>query len=146
MKRLFASILTFAALIATTGCMSPPQNLDTRLTRDTDHGKYVLTLVPPVEPPAINALHTWQVKVASPEGAPVTQARISVDGGMPQHGHGLPTQPLVRRELAAGTYLVEGMKFSMTGWWEMKLAIDAPQGPDRVTFNVVVSDPAALSK
>src|SRR4249920_3274177 len=32
------------------------------------------------------------------------------DGGMPQHGHGLPTRPVVSRELADGTYLMEGMK------------------------------------
>jgi hypothetical protein len=38
------------------------------------------------------------------------------------------------------------MKFSMTGWWEVKLAVDAPQGPDKVTFNVVVSDAAASRK
>jgi len=82
------------------------------------------------------------VKVASPAGAPVTAARIAVDGGMPQHGHGLPTKPLIRRELSDGTYLLEGMKFSMTGWWEIKLALDTPQGADKVTFNVVVDDPA----
>ena len=35
------------------------------------------------------------------------------------------------------------MKFSMTGWWELKLAIDGPQGADRVTFNTVVNNPAA---
>ena len=35
------------------------------------------------------------------------------------------------------------MKFSMTGWWEIKLAIDSPEGADKVTFNtVVVNDPA----
>jgi len=57
-------------------------------------------------------------------------------------GPGLPTRPLVRRELADGTYLLEGMKFSMTGWWEVKLALQAPEGPDKVTFNVVVDHPA----
>jgi hypothetical protein len=38
------------------------------------------------------------------------------------------------------------MKFSMTGWWEVKLAVDAPQGPDKVTFNVVVSDPPGVTQ
>ena len=71
----------------------------------------------------------------APDGAPVHDARFAVDGGMPQHGHGLPTQPRVTRELADGTYLLEGMKFSMTGWWEVKLAIQGPHGADKVTFN-----------
>ena len=44
-------------------------------------------------------------------------AAITVDGGMPQHGHGFPTRPRVTRDLDDGTYLLEGMKFSMTGWW-----------------------------
>ena len=60
---------------------------------------------------------------------------------MPQHGHGLPTQPRVTRELAEGSYQLDGMKFSMTGWWELKLAITGPLGEDRVTFNTVVGNP-----
>jgi hypothetical protein len=56
----------------------------------------------------------------------------------------LPTRPQVTEELAEGTYLLEGMKFSMTGWWEIKLAIDSPEGVDKVTFNTVVKTPAAL--
>jgi hypothetical protein len=48
----------------------------------------------------------------------------------------------VTRELADGTYQLDGMKFSMTGWWEVKLDIQGPQGPDKVTFNTVVNNPA----
>ena len=68
----------------------------------------------------------------------VDGAAVTVDGGMPQHGHGLPTRPLVGREVAAGRYSMEGMKFSMPGWWEIKLAIEAAQGDDTVVFNTVV--------
>jgi hypothetical protein len=121
--------------------MSAPKNLDLALTLPTVDKKYVVTLQPPAQPAVINQLHTWKVKVASPAGAPVTGARIKIDGGMPQHGHGLPTRPQVTRELPDGGYLIEGMKFSMTGWWEIKLAIDGPAGADRVTFNTVVAQP-----
>ena len=129
------------AALALAGCMTPPADLNVDLKRPTEQSKYVVTLQPPAAAPAINQIHSWQVLVASPAGAPVSQARIAVDGGMPQHGHGLPTKPLVRRELADGTYLMEGMQFSMTGWWEIKLALQTPEGPDKVTFNVVVDDP-----
>jgi hypothetical protein len=135
-----------ATLISLGGCMTSPPSLDLSLEHTSAQGRYVVTLVPPQEAPAINQIHAWKVQVASPEGTPVTAARIAVDGGMPQHGHGLPTQPLVRRQVNEGTYLIEGMKFSMTGWWEVKLALEAPQGPDKVTFNVVVADPAASRK
>ena len=33
---------------------------------------------------------------------------------------------------------MEGMKFSMTGWWEIKLAIQAAGGEDTAVFNTVV--------
>ena len=141
MNRFIATALSLAALIATTGCVSPPKELDLALTRPSADNKYVVTLQPPAQPAAINQLHAWQVRLATSAGAPVTQARIQVDGGMPQHGHGLPTKPQVTRELPDGAYLIEGMKFSMTGWWEIKLAIDGPAGADRVTFNTVVAEP-----
>ena len=146
MNRFITTTLSIAALVVTTGCMSPPTNLDVSLTRPTVDNKYVVTLQPPATPAAINQLHSWQVRVASPAGTPVAHARIAVDGGMPQHGHGLPTRPQVTQELPGGTYLIEGMKFSMTGWWEIKLAIDtpdSPEGADKVTFNTVVSQPGA---
>jgi hypothetical protein len=102
---------------------------------------YRVALVPPAQAPAINQMHSWKVKLETPDGAPVQGARFAVGGGMPQHGHGLPTQPRVTRELEGGTYLLDGMKFSMTGWWEIKLDIQGPQGADKVTFNTVVSNP-----
>lgn len=143
MHRTLTTALSLAALVATTGCMSPPKDLDLALTRPTLDNKYLVTLQPPPKPAAINQLHAWQVQVTSPEGVAVPNARIQVDGGMPQHGHGLPTRPQVTRELPGGGYLIEGMKFSMTGWWEIKLAIDSPAGADRVTFNTVVVEAGA---
>ena len=140
MNRFIAPLLSLAALAATTGCMSAPKDLDLALTRWSIDRKYVVTLQPPAKPAAINQLHAWQVKLSTPSGAPVAHAHIQVDGGMPQHGHGLPTQPQVTRELPDGGYVIEGMKFSMTGWWEIKLAIDGPAGADRVTFNTVVAE------
>ena len=143
MNRLLTPALSLAVLAVTAGCMSPPKDLDLALTRPTVENMYVVTLQPPPKPAAINQLHAWQIQLASPAGVPVPNARIQVDGGMPQHGHGLPTRPQVKRELPGGGYLIEGMKFSMTGWWEIKLAIDGPAGADRVTFNTVVAEAGA---
>ena len=141
--RLLAMILSAFALASVAGCMTPPPDLDLSLERPSQGKKFVVAVQPPATPPAINQIHSWQVTVRTPEGTPVTHAHISVDGGMPQHGHGLPTRPQVTRELSDGTYLLEGMKFSMTGWWENKLAIQTPDSADKVTFNRVVTDPAA---
>ena len=81
-------------------------------------------------------MQTVRVAIADTAGRPVTDARIEVDGGMPQHGHGLPTRPRVSRELGDGLYEIEGVRFNMGGWWELTLAIAAPEATDVVTFNL----------
>lgn len=143
MNRFASATLAFTVLAATAGCMTAPADLDLALTRPTLGHRFVVTLQPPATPAAMNQLHSWQVRLATPAGRPVAHARIQVDGGMPQHGHGLPTRPQVTQELPEGTYVIEGMKFSMTGWWEIKLAIDSPEGADSVTFNTVVASTGA---
>lgn len=132
------AVATALTIAAVAGCGTPPQGLDVSLDKSSAAGTYHVTLVPPAQPPAINQMHSWKVKLATADGLPVHGARFAVDGGMPQHGHGLPTQPRVTRELADGTYQLDGMKFSMTGWWELKLAIDGAPGADKVVFNTVV--------
>jgi hypothetical protein len=76
------------------------------------------------------------VTITDKAGKPVSGAKITVDGGMPQHGHGLPTQPKVTRELGNGAYQVEGVKFNMGGWWVFTFHVDAEAGCDSVTFNL----------
>lgn len=128
--------------IAVAACASPPSELDLSLRHASAQGRYLVQLEPPAAGPALHQIHAWQVKLSTSDGRPVRDARIAVDGGMPQHGHGLPTRPQVTRQLADGTYLIEGMKFSMTGWWEIKLAIQSAEGADTVVFNTVVGQAA----
>lgn len=134
-RSLFTTTLLAAALAA----CATPNDLDLSLRHPSAQGRYMVQMEPPAAAPAINQIHTWQIKLSSPDGGPVRNARIAVDGGMPQHGHGLPTRPQVTREVAPGTYTMEGMKFSMSGWWEIKLAIQAAEGADTVVFNTVVA-------
>lgn len=135
-----AAHLTLAVSALLAGCSTPPTDLDVTLKHPSVGGRFVVDLQPPAQGPAIGQIHRWTVKVASPEGTPVRQARITIDGGMPQHGHGLPTRPRVTQELAPGTYLLEGMKFSMTGWWDLRLDIEADGARDKAVFNVVMTD------
>jgi hypothetical protein len=96
---------------------------------------YTATLQPR-EPLRVRRLQSVPVLIKDAHGRPVEHASISVDGGMPEHGHGLPTQPRVTRALGGGVYEIEGLRFSMGGWWELKLAIDSAAGADSVTFNL----------
>jgi hypothetical protein len=116
--------------------MQPPADLDLSLTRTTEGGLYVSSLQPDISPVPVGATHSWTVEVATPDGAPVEGAVISIEGGMPHHGHGLPTSPRVTQSLGEGRYLIEGVKFNMPGWWTLTLHIDGSSGPDEATFNL----------
>jgi len=103
--------------------------------RSSTGGLYRVTLEP-VEPLAKRKLQTVRVRVQDAAGAPVEVAGLAVDGGMPQHGHGLPTRPRMTGRVGDGLYEIEGVRFNMGGWWEFKLAITSASGMDRVTFNL----------
>lgn len=103
--------------------------------RVTSTGMYRVTLQPP-SPLAKRKLQKVNVQVVDAAGAPVEGARIAVDGGMPEHGHGLPTRPKQTGRIGEGRYEIDGVRFNMGGWWEFKLKIAASPGTDSVTFNL----------
>jgi hypothetical protein len=105
--------------------------------RASAEGRYVATLEPatPFRPREMQAV---RVTVRDTDGHAIDEAQISVAGGMPQHGHGLPTRPRVTKNLGDGSYEIEGVRFNMGGWWEFKLAIAGPRGADTVTFNLAL--------
>jgi hypothetical protein len=116
----------------------PPADLDTATTRLTEQGLYNVAFVSAIDPIAINQIHSWTLHVENTGGEPVDNAEITVDGGMPQHGHGLPTRPQVTQNLGGGDYLVDGLKFQMGGWWEVRYTITADGQTDDITFNLVL--------
>ncbi len=113
------------------------KNPDTSTTKLSHHERYRVSIEPRKNPLTINAMHEWVLKLKTLDGKPVESADIAIDGGMPAHGHGLPTSPRVTEYLGAGRYLIEGMKFNMAGWWELKIAIRGHH-KDSVKFNVIV--------
>ena len=112
--------------------------IDTSRTRVSDAGLYKATITPDADPAPINEMHTWTLHVETPDGKPVENAQVSVDGGMPEHGHGLPTQPKVTKYLGNGDYLVEGMRFNMPGMWQLKFRVTAGGQMDQVVFNLAL--------
>jgi hypothetical protein len=115
-----------------------PDTLDTSTTMLSANGLFSASYQPELDPIAINQIHEWTVHVEDADGNPVEDAHVHVDGGMPQHGHGLPTAPQVTEYLGNGDYLVEGMKFNMGGWWVMTVDVEADGQSDRATFNMVL--------
>lgn len=115
-----------------------PDDLDLSLVKPSNGGLYHVTLSPDALPITVRKMHVWTVTLLTAAGAPVTKARIAIGGGMPQHGHGLPTTPQVTKNLGNGRYLIEGVKFNMRGWWTFELAVEGEHGADSATFNIVL--------
>ncbi|MNY39209.1 hypothetical protein D3C86_1738840 [compost metagenome] len=115
-----------------------PSDLDYSTARATEQGAFRLSYRtdPAVIP--IAKLHQWTIHLETPDGKPIDGATITVDGDMPQHGHGLPTRPEVTQNLGNGDYRVEGMKFQMGGWWIVNFGITADGKQDKVTFNLML--------
>jgi hypothetical protein len=136
MKRIALALIGAAQLSACMIFMRPPS--DPKLYEPTQASAtqmYKVTMIP-AESIKVGKLHSWNIQIVTADGTPVDSAKITVDGGMPQHGHGLPTKPLVTKQLGDGKHLVEGMKFNMGGWWVVTFQVAGAQGSDVVTFNL----------
>jgi hypothetical protein len=132
------ALLAVGGFAAAKMMQPPPADLDLSLSKRTDQGLYKASVEPGLAPIVVGTMHGWVVEISTRDGQPVDHATIAVDGGMPQHGHGLPTEPKVSTDLGDGRYQVDGMKFNMPGWWVVNLSVDGPDGPDTVTFNLVL--------
>jgi hypothetical protein len=117
-----------------------PSGLDYSRRLTSDGGLYTVSYVSQLEPIRINQLHSWRLHIETPDGKPVEGAQITVDGDMPQHGHGLPTRPRVTRDLGNGDYQVDGLKFHMPGWWIVEFDIQVSGQTDHVTFNLKLDE------
>ncbi len=89
-----------------------------------------------LSPLTINTIHSWRLKVTDSAGQPVEDVTVQVAGGMPDHDHGLPTQPQVTAEIATGEYLLEGVRFHMPGRWRMDFIVEAGNAIHRGFANI----------
>ena len=138
---IFGSLVLLAAVymvIMMSRVGDVPSDLDYSTTRQSDQGRFNVSYTVSTGTVPINQIHQWTLHVEDLDGTPVEDATIAVDGDMPQHGHGLPTQPRVTQNLGHGDYLVDGMKFQMGGWWLMDFTITAGDETDVVHFNMML--------
>ncbi len=105
------------------------------VTVTSENAQFRVSYTSKQEPIPLNLIHSWILRVENLNGQAVEQAIVTIDGGMPAHNHGLPTQP-VATELGNGEYLVDGIKFSMTGEWEMWIFIQTESVVDKVKFEL----------
>ena len=145
----FVAALVVAAAVATTGCghammlmhgknVARPAATEFGIGPRVSASRQFTATLQSERPLRPRRMQTVRVAITDAAGVPVDDATIQIDGGMPQHGHGLPTRPRVTRALGNGLYEIEGVRFNMGGWWEFKLAINAASGSDVVTFNLAL--------
>ncbi len=140
-RRTAARALVAGAAVALSGCMlfaKAPADIDYSRTRTSAAGLYRATIVPQGGSIPQGKLQSWTLHLENAAGAPVDSASVAVDGGMPQHGHGLPTRPQVTEYLGNGDYRVEGLKFHMPGWWIVEFDIASGDQTDHVTFSLIL--------
>jgi len=101
-------------------------------------GLFVVSYQSELQPLQINQLHAWVLHIEDAQGGAVIGAQIDVDGGMPEHDHGLATKPRVTEELGNGDYLLDGLRFHMRGFWELELTIVANGKSDSVLLKVTL--------
>ncbi|MCL4214464.1 MAG: FixH family protein [Gemmatimonadales bacterium] len=132
--------LALAAGLAFVGAcsmfMRMPAEQEFGRERTSTTGLYRAVIRPDGDSIPVGKLQRWTLHLETAEGAPLDSATVSVDGGMPQHGHGLPTKPAVTASLGNGDHRVDGMKFNMSGWWVVKFRVQSAMGADSVVFNL----------
>jgi hypothetical protein len=131
-------LVALGAYVAMPVAGPPKPDLDLSRSRTTANKLFAAAIEPEVPDIKQGELHSWALTVKTPDGKPVDDARVEIDGGMPDHNHGLPTSPRATQNLGEGRYRIEGMKFSMSGWWELRFDISSAAGSDSVTFNLVL--------
>ena len=115
-----------------------PSQIDTSIEKTSMKGQFTVSYKSDVHPMPVNRLLSWNLNVRTADGKSVKNAQIKILGDMPEHGHGFPTEPEVSGTMEDGQYLVEGLKFSMPGWWVVTFHITAGDMMDHVSFNLLV--------
>ncbi len=113
-------------------------------TRDTQMHRYLVTARMEPEPPPMGELFELVVTLQTPEGEPVPDAKVALDALMPQHGHGMSTDPVDDPGVCDaagvcthpdGVYRAKGFKFHMGGDWTVTVEVQGgPRGPDSTSF------------
>jgi hypothetical protein len=104
------------------------------LEAKTDNGATV-RIFSQLSPLEINVMHSWLIEISDQNSIPVSNAEITVIGGMPDHDHGLPTLPLITEQVENGVYLLEGVRFHMPGRWQIIVSIQIDNRDDRAVID-----------
>jgi hypothetical protein len=97
----------------------------------SENGHFAVSYESQLEPIAINQIHSWTLHITNNDGQAVNNAVVTIVGGMPEHNHGLATEPTIEA-IGNGSYLLQGLRFHMMGYWELELTIVVGNVSDKV--------------
>ncbi|MEX0964769.1 MAG: FixH family protein [Pseudohongiellaceae bacterium] len=117
MKLFFGLLLVLTLSYSNAADTMPPD-----LSGMTDRG-LTIEIYSELSPLRINQIHSWHIRVRDGDKEVPMLEQLSVFGGMPEHDHGLPTQPEVTTRLDDGDYLLEGVRFHMQGLWRLQIEL-----------------------
>jgi hypothetical protein len=97
--------------------------------------------------PEVGALFRARARVTQRDGSPLEAGKVALDARMPQHNHGMETDPIDLPGACdaagacthpGGIFETEGFKFHMPGAWTVTVEVTGPRGPDTTSFVVEV--------
>jgi len=101
----------------------------------SEKGQFFVSYQSELDPIVINQIHEWTLFITDADGVPVSDAQVSVEGGMPAHNHGLPTAPVIKPG-ERGQYMLQGLRFHMMGYWKLELNIETEGASDNVVITL----------
>ena len=104
----------------------------------SESGSLTVTFNSEINPLLINQMHNWTLHLQDKNGMPVSNAFITLSGGMPVHNHGFPTNPVMTKDLGSGDYRIEGIRFHMQGDWVINLVISTVDTMDTVLISITL--------
>jgi len=121
------------SLISSSAHAANVNNADFRVSSDAGYSIAVYSQLSPIE---INKIHSWIIEITDRNNRPLKSANIEMVGGMPDHDHGLPTEPQVTEEVEPGKYLLEGVRFHMQGKWQIIFTIKENGNKDQAILEL----------
>ncbi len=111
MKKYFLILLVISVCIISAETLCAPY-LQGHYTTD----QHSIKLYTQPENIPLNEFHTWFITIKNNNKNSPNILSISLDGKMPKHMHGLPTNPEIKNTIE-GEFEIKGLKFQMAGEW-----------------------------
>lgn len=113
------------------------------IVRDTQARHYRVEVRFDPQVPKPGELFSVHAKVSTRDGAPLESGTVKMNAGMPQHYHGMETEPADwpgecdddgACTFPGGAYRSDGFKFHMPGEWTVSIEVQGFRGFDSTSF------------